>query len=165
MAVIPAVNREIYMSNKSYAVKRFDYAVASAVSFRKSLAEQLAKAKKMRKQILAIAKQLCKTEHEATTLSFDIDSVRPTVYLTMINLDSFKDDRLVSRLWYLSNLDGARESKTCDYPASLNRDYRFDMGDFQVLISAYVRGDSATCRKIVVGSKTEVVNEYKIVCD
>jgi len=165
MVVIPTVNREIQMSNKSYAVKRFDYAVASAVSFRKTLAEQLTKAKKMRKQILAIAKQLCSTEHEATTLSFDIDSVRPTVYLTLINLDSFKDDRLVSRLWYLSNIDGAREARSTDYPASLNRDYRYDMGDFQVLVSAYVRGDSATCRKVVVGRKTEVVNEYKIVCE
>jgi hypothetical protein len=34
-----------------------------------------------------------------------------------------------------------------------------------VRVDATVKSDSPTCRKVVVGSKTEVVNEYKIVCD
>jgi hypothetical protein len=165
MAVIPAVNRENQMSNKSYAVNRFDYAVKRAVDYRKTLAEYLAKAKVQRKKMVSLAKQLCKEQTESISMYFDVDSHEPFLRVTLEDLESFKDDRLVSRLWYLSNLDGVREPKSSDWAMSLNRDYRFDFDGFSVTISAYVKSDSPTCRKVVIGSKTEVINEYKIVCD
>ena len=165
MAVIPAVNREIHMSNKSYAVQQFDRATKRAVEFRQALVKNLAKSKVHRKRMVTLAKQLCKEQTESTSMWFDVDGHEPYLRVTLEDLESFKDDRLVSRLWYLSNLDGVREPKSSDWAMSLNRDYRFDFDGFSVTISAYVKSDSPTCRKVVVGSKTEVINEYKIVCD
>jgi hypothetical protein len=68
-------------------------------------------------------------------------------------------------LWYLGTLDGEREAKSEDYAQALNRTYRFQFDGFVVRVDATVKSDSPICRKVVVGSKTEVVNEYKIVCD
>ena len=118
------------MSNKSYAVNRFDYAVKRAIDYRKSLAEYLAKAKVQRKKMVSLAKQLCKEQTESMSLYFDVDSHEPFLRVTLEDLESFKDDRLVSRLWYLSNLDGVREPKSHDWAMSLNRDYRFDFDGF-----------------------------------
>jgi len=165
MAVIPAVNRENQMSNKSYAVQQFDRATKRAVEFRQTLAKNLAKSKVHRKKMVTLAKQLCKEQAESMSLYFDVDGHEPYLRVTLEDLESFKDDRLVSRLWYLSNLDGVREPKSSDWAQSLNRDYRFDFDGFSITISAYVKSDSPTCRKVVIGSKTEVINEYKIVCD
>jgi hypothetical protein len=153
------------MSNKSYAVQRFDTAVSQAVGFRKRLAEALKKAKAFRKQMVHIAKMLCPLENDNASLYFDVDSFTPKICFTMHQLDSFKDNRLATALWFLTSLDGQREVKTSDWAESLNRDYKFEFEGFDVIISAYVKSDSPTCRKVVVGSKTEVVNEYKIVCD
>ena len=68
-------------------------------------------------------------------------------------------------IWYFATLDGSRDVSSTDYALSLNRVYRFQFEGFMVRVDATVKTDSPTCRKVVVGSKTEVVNEYKIVCD
>jgi hypothetical protein len=153
------------MSNKSYAVRRFDESVSNAVDFRKRLASSLKKAKAVRKQMVHIAKMLCPTEDDNTTLYFDVDSHTPSILVNMHRLDSFKDHRLAMALWFLTDLDGQRDVTTSDWAESLNRDYKFEFEGFKVTISAFVKSDSPTCRKVVVGSKTEVVNEYKIICD
>jgi hypothetical protein len=153
------------MSNKSYAVRRFDSSVAQANDFRKRLASSLKNAKALRKQMVHIAKMLCPAENDDASLYFDVDSPRPKVCFTMHQLDSFKDNRLAAALWFLTSLDGQREVKTSDWAESLNRDYKFEFEGFDVIISAYVKSDSPTCRKVVIGTRQEVVNEYKIVCD
>lgn len=65
----------------------------------------------------------------------------------------------------------APQIKTKDYASSLNRDYYFiypqeDGTLIKVAICCYVRSDSVTCTKVLVGSKTRTVvdEEYKLVC-
>ena len=64
-----------------------------------------------------------------------------------------------------------RES-TDDYAEDMNRDFRFSWTDaegiyFSVTVYAYVRSDSPTCRKVVVGEdRVESVRpRYAILCD
>lgn len=89
------------------------------------------------------------------------------------NLDGLKDRRLERVLEAPMSMDSPEWSvSNSDYPASLNRDYYFStrvqVGDETVQIAlsvcAYVRSDSPTCRKVVVGQNTVVTPVYKIEC-
>lgn len=91
------------------------------------------------------------------------DSHLPHVYVNMRNLESFKDDRLVKVLSYLS--ETMDDMKTEDWAQSVNRDFRFKSGTHSVAISAYVREDSPTCRKVLVGTELQTVEKFEIVCD
>jgi len=92
-----------------------------------------------------------------------------TIMVDLRQLDGFKDARLVQVLDRLTAMTD--EVSTCDYPAQVNRDYSFHMGErytdnyIGVRVSAYVREDSPTCKKVVIG--TEMVEQltYEIVCD
>lgn len=92
-----------------------------------------------------------------------VDNRLPHVYVNMRNLDSFKDDRLVKVLGYLS--ETMDDMKTEDWAQSVNRDFRFKSGTHSVAISAYVREDSPTCRKVLVGTELQTVEKFEIVCD
>ena len=66
----------------------------------------------------------------------------------------------------------APTSETKDWPSCLNRDYVFvyplnDTTELRVLIGAYVKSDSETCRKVLKSIETRVVNDevYELVCD
>ena len=91
------------------------------------------------------------------------DSYLPHVYINMRNLESFKDDRLVKVLGYLS--ETMDDMKTVDWAQSVNRDFKFNSGTHSVAISAYVREDSPTCRKVLVGTEQQTVEKFEIVCD
>jgi hypothetical protein len=54
---------------------------------------------------------------------------------------------------------------TRDWPEYLNRDYSFELDAVIVSISAFVRTDSPTCRKVQTGVKVEEVAQFEIVCD
>ena len=60
-------------------------------------------------------------------------------------------------------LDG--EMSSTDYASIMNRTFTCNFSDFQVYVDAYVKDDSPTCRKVVIGTKIEEVLEYEIVCD
>jgi hypothetical protein len=87
----------------------------------------------------------------------------PHVYINMRGLESFKDDKLMMVLGYLS--ETMDNMKTEDWAASVNRDYRFTSSTHSVVISAYVRDDSPTCRKVLVGTELQTVEKFEIVCD
>jgi hypothetical protein len=89
----------------------------------------------------------------------------PTVTFYVAGLDSFKDERLVSMLWYLSTLDGEREAKSEDYAQALNRIYRFQFDGFTIRVDATVKSDSPTCRKVVISSELVKQDKYAIQCD
>jgi hypothetical protein len=161
------------MSNKSLAVELLDDAKADITRSRNSLGKNAKQLQAVRRQLTHIIKMICPEpvgkmwDNQEYSLVCRVDATYclPTVTFYAAGLDSFKDDRLVSMLWYLSTLDGEREAKSEDYAQSLNRTYRFQFDGFVVRVDATVKSDSPICRKVVVGSKTEVVNEYKIVCD
>ena len=161
------------MSKKSTAVQLLDNAKADINRSRSCLSKNAGELKAVRKQLTHIIKMVCpepigdgftNTEY-SLVCRVDATYCLPCVTFYVSGLDSFKDERLVSMLWYFSTLDGEREAKSEDYAQALNRTYRFKFDGFTVRVDATVKTDSPTCRKVVIGSKTEVVNEYKIVCD
>ena len=93
-----------------------------------------------------------------------------TVALTLRQLDGFKCPALLAVLDYCDGLADAGSIKTNDWAESLNREFRFKVKPefglaLTIAVNAYVRSDSATCRKIEVGTRMEEVKKYEIQCD
>ena len=84
-------------------------------------------------------------------------------FIAHYNLEGFKSLRLESVLWLLEEIGTLREQK--EYPSCLNRDYKYEAHGFQVRVCAYVKDDSPTCRKVVVGTDTVTTPKYAIQCD
>ena len=127
---------------------------------------------RQRKEIKLLKKMAKKIEPIVDVLTMEIDYV--SVYVsgdevqisaTIYKLDSFKCDRLAKLLEYLNDKVVGNVA-TRDWPSSINRDYTFKLPDgIVVSLSAYVKDDSPTCRRIVVGTETKVVEKYEIQCD
>ena len=92
------------------------------------------------------------------------DSFYIGVYL--YGLESFKVPVLATLVEYIDGLCEEGLTRTRDWPESINRDYHFKLpkGN-KVTLGAYVKDDSPTCRKVVVGSETKEVFKYEIQCD
>jgi hypothetical protein len=88
---------------------------------------------------------------------------KPTIIVNLNALDSFKDTQLMGLLEFFSSK--TEKTTTRDWPQYLNRDYSFELDDVLVNISAYVRTDSPTCRKVQTGVKVEEVPQFELVCD
>ena len=88
---------------------------------------------------------------------------KPVIHATLDNLESFKDAKLIAVLEYVSVFTDTSTSK--DWAQYLNRDFRFTSKSVDVFIGAYVKEDSPTCRKVVIGTELQTVEKYKIVCD
>jgi hypothetical protein len=88
---------------------------------------------------------------------------KPVVYLQLNNLESFKDAKLMAVLEYVSVFSDTSTSR--DWAQYLNRDFRFTSNTVDVHINAYVKEDSPTCRKVMIGTELQTVEKYKIVCD
>lgn len=88
---------------------------------------------------------------------------KPTIEVSLNKLSGFKDPVLVKILDFL--MDKSLSVKTSDYANWLNRDYTIEMEDVCVSISAYVRSDSPTCRKVKVGVQIQEVEQFELVCD
>ena len=152
------------MNTVSHAVQLLDDAKADITRSRSSLSKNVKQLQAVRKQLTHIIKMVCpepigqsfsNTEY-SLVCRVDATYCQPSITFYTAGLDSFKDDRLASMLWYFATLDGSRDVSSTDYAQS---------DGFNIRVDATVKSDSPMCRKVVVGSKTEVVNEYKIVCD
>jgi hypothetical protein len=88
---------------------------------------------------------------------------KPTIIVNMNALESFKDTQLLGLLEFFSSK--TEKVTTRDWANYLNRDYSFELDDVLVNISAYVRTDSPTCRKVQTGIKVEEIPQYELVCD
>ena len=97
------------------------------------------------------------------SFSISLYCEKPVAYVRMSRLESFKDARLSDFLDKLIAMDG--EMSTTDYASIMNRAFTCNFSDFQVYIDAYVKDDSPTCRKVVIGTRVEEVLDYEIVCD
>ena len=87
-----------------------------------------------------------------------------SIGIYLYGLESFKVPALSALIEYF---DGMSENvNTRDWPDSINRDYHFKLpkGN-KVILGAYVRDDSPTCRKVPIGSETKQVIKYAIQCD
>ena len=97
------------------------------------------------------------------SFTISLSCEKPVAYVSMRRLESFKDARLTNFLDKLIAMDG--EMSSTDYASIMNRSFTCNFSDFQVYVDAYVKDNSPTCRKVVIGTKMEEVKEYEIVCD
>lgn len=97
-------------------------------------------------------------------VSADEHSETFTFGIYLYGLESFKTPALSALIEYF---DGMSENvNTRDWPDSINRDYHFKLSKGnKVTLSAYVKEDSPTCRKVPIGSETKQVIKYAIQCD
>jgi hypothetical protein len=102
------------------------------------------------------------TTHEETYVSFQVALGDPQIAVYMWKLESFKDPRLTTML---ERLMEHGEPRMHEYPDAMNKDFIFELGDLRVRVNAYVKSDSATCRRIQVDTKTVEEPVYKIICD
>jgi len=83
------------------------------------------------------------------------------------DLDSFKDDNLVSLLEALDNM--GLEVKTKDYAGSEspNREFRYKTDDYHLTVDAWVKSDSPYCKRVKTGStvRTVVDETWSIECN
>jgi hypothetical protein len=115
---------------------------------------------KLRANYSAIFKDLNLSMHQ---LYLRTGYSKPSIDISMNQLESFKDVQLTTLLDFFTNQ--TEKVSTKDWPQYLNRDYTFDLDDVIVSISAYVKSDSPTCRKVQVGVKIDEVPQFEIVCD
>jgi len=148
---------------QSKATKAFASGLADAKRSVESATAQLNVIKTNRKPIGKVLRALEKVTLANDRIYLMVSNNQPHIYIGMYNLESFKDDRLANVLGYLSETMDNMKSE--DWPQSLNRDYRFTSSTHSVTVSAYVRDDSPTCRKVVVGSELRTVEKFEIVCD
>jgi hypothetical protein len=102
------------------------------------------------------------SESAVSTL-YITNNYKPTIHLTLNELDGFKDPQLIQLLEYFMQYTDKIEER--EWAAYLNKDYNITCDDVNISISAYVRDGSPTCRKVAVGTKMEEITTYKIVCD
>jgi hypothetical protein len=115
---------------------------------------------KLRANYSAIFKDLNLSMHQ---LYLRTGYSKPSIDISMNQLESFKDVQLTTLLDFFTSQ--TEKVSTKDWPQYLNRDYTFELEDVIVSISAYVKSDSPTCRKVQVGVKIEEVPQFEIVCD
>lgn len=88
-----------------------------------------------------------------------------SITISLRSLSSLKCNVLTSVLEYCETLNVARNS-TSDMAQYLNRDYRFELADgWAINVNAYVKSDSATCRKVQVGTEVVEQAKWEIQCD
>lgn len=86
--------------------------------------------------------------------------------VSISSLNSFKDDTLTKLLGLLLAYNPIDTSST-EYAIARNIDYHFIFPGIKVVVYAYVKEDSPTCRKVII-SQEEVIETrytYKMVCD
>ena len=144
------------------AVRDIDYSIRDSKARR-----ALLKSGKTRTMLLKLIEPLVYAVGNTGSVSVWVSGGTPFVHVYMNRLDSFKQSQLVSVLEYLSDktaeLDGSVNCE--DYAASINRDFRFTTTKWTASISAYVKDDSPTCRKVVIGTEMVEKTKYQIVCD
>jgi hypothetical protein len=89
------------------------------------------------------------------------------IQISLHRLDSFKQVELTNLLQYLmvyTEANGGKVRNT-EWPANLNRDYHFNTDNVRFTVAAYVKSNSETCRKVVIGTEMVEQHKYEIVCD
>jgi hypothetical protein len=151
---------------KSIASEVFASALSDAQSAVVRARNSVQVLKNQRKQIGRLLRQLSvcvDTNNRDTTLSMWMYGDEPHITVSMYNLEGFKSLRLESVLWLLEEIGTLKETK--EYASCLNRDYKYEVDGYKIRLCAYVKDDSPTCRKVVVGTDTVTTPKYAIQCD
>jgi hypothetical protein len=83
------------------------------------------------------------------------------------DLDSFKDDNLVSLLEALDNMGLEVETKDYAGNESPNREFRYATDDYHLTVDAWVKSDSPYCKRVKTGEtvRTVVDETWGIECN
>ena len=159
------------MSESKHSMAEYDANASSMASRINSAKFELALLKTHKKEIGKLLDLLGvsgKNTNEYVSLdvwdAWSTDKAKPYIRIHLYELDSFKGKKLSAILWALS-CHGEAELKTKEYPNSINRDYDFDFANIRVQVCAFVGAESATCKRIKIGEKTQIVEEFAIQCD
>lgn len=89
-----------------------------------------------------------------------------SLWIYLKDLEGFKDEKLADLMGYLLDKSPVHTSSN-EYLANYNIDYKFEFNGFYIMVGAYIKSDSPTCRRIQVGEDTHysVVPRYIIECD
>jgi hypothetical protein len=157
------------MSTIKSPVEILDSAVQSLDSDVRFMKTKLAalKSGKIRNMLSKLMQPLLYAVGETGSVYVSVNYGKPEINVTMYRLDSLKQRELVWALEYLTTetdkLGG--KTKTQDWAAAVNRDFIFSTDKWDARISAYVKDDSETCRKVVIGTEMVEQHKYQIVCD
>lgn len=157
------------MSTIQTPVEMIDDAVSCIDSDIRSMKERRAvlKSGKVRTMLSKLLQPLIYAVGDKGRVYVTVNYGMPEVMVSMYGLDSFKQRELVWALEYLGieaeKLNGDIKSK--DYADAINRDFTFTTDKWEARVMAYVKSDSATCRKVVIGTEMVERHKYQIVCD
>ena len=99
-------------------------------------------------------------------ISADAYSDNFQIGIYLYGLESFKVPVLATLVEYLDGLCNEGQVRTREWAESLNRDYHFTLPKgHRVSLCVYVKDDSPTCRKVVIGKELKEVFKYEIQCD
>jgi hypothetical protein len=106
------------------------------------------------------------TKNNSVGLDYNDYNDRISVRLYMYDVEGFKCDEVAARLWALENWKPITKQSVSEYPSAINRTfhYRYEDGT-TVAFDVYVKNDSPTCRKVVIGERAEIIKEYALQCD
>ena len=157
------------MSTIKTPVEILDSAVQSIDSDLEYMKKRRAalKSGKVRTMLTRLMQPLLYAVGETGSVYVSINYGKPEINVTMYRLDSMKQRELVWALEYLTietdKLGG--KTRTQDWAAAVNRDFIFTTDKWDARISAYVKDDSETCRKVIIGTEMVEQHKYQIVCD
>jgi hypothetical protein len=97
--------------------------------------------------------------------SVNVPRVSATIRIR--DLDSFKDDNLVSLLEALDNMGLAVATQDYTHSESPNREFRYETDDYRLTVDAWVKSDSPLCKRVKTGEtvRTVVDEQWKIECN
>ena len=157
------------MSTIKSPVEIIDAAVQSIDSDIRFMKTRLTvlKSSKIRNMLSRLMQPLVYAVGDTGHVYVSVNYGKPEINVTMHGLDSMKQRELVWALEFLTvetdKVGG--KMKTQDWAAAVNRDFLFSTDKWEARVSAYVRDDSATCRKVVIGTEMVQQHKYQIVCD
>ena len=87
----------------------------------------------------------------------------PTISITLNKLESFKDTDLTNLLEFLVGKEATIKEEA--WPQFHNKDYHAELDGASVVIHAYVRSDSPTCRRVQIGTQLREEPVYELHCN
>ena len=95
------------------------------------------------------------SEEDASSLFVTDAGDHPTIHVSLRGLTGFKDPKLTNFLeFFMQFTDQIEEREWAEY---MNKDYTIECPDARIVVGAYVRDDSPTCRRVPTGTRLEEV--------
>jgi hypothetical protein len=167
-AVQSAIDSMVATSQQTIDGAKRDMKIAKSVKTQKILATFGAMAAHVGGKLSAYVGQRYVAgyyENHEYVPSTSVPRVNATIRIR--DLDSFKDDNLVSLLEALDNMGLAVETKDYAGSESPNREFRYATDDYHLTVDAWVKSDSPYCKRVKTGEsvRTIVDEQWVLECN